>query len=380
MKKRMLAMVLALVCTVAAVGCGNNTSAAEENNTSSGTEASAVAEEDLVNINPDDYVISLGDYKNLTLEAKLNVVTDDDIELAISQLLQNLVTLEPVEGRALKEGDIASINYEGKIDGVAFQGGTDNSEEGYDLEIGSGAFIPGFEDAIIGMNVGETRDIDVTFPENYTSAELAGKPAVFTVKLKGIKERVMPELTDELVKEQQLEGITNVEEFRDYTHEVLEAKAQSLYSTDIDNAAMEKMIEICEFKDELPSGRYQYYYDNMLKNDEDLALDYGLDFETFIVLYYGYSSKDDYYAKLEEVVEKAVKVDLAVMAILKAEGQEIDDVALNKDIMTNFESYGCTSVEDFKEKYDVEEYRAYLMNIKALEIVENSATIVEPAE
>ena len=385
MKKRFVATVMALVCAMALAGCGEENQTAVENTTSSGTENDTTVSEDegdksLANINPDDYVVSLGNYKGLTLEAKMNVVTDDDIELAINQLLYNNVSLEAVEGRALQTGDIANINYEGKLDGVAFQGGTDDSEEGYDLEIGSGAFIPGFEDSIIGMNIGETRDIDVTFPEQYPAADLAGKAVVFTVKLNGIKERVLPELTDEFVVAQEIEGITTVDQFKEYTRKVLGDRAQSIYDSELENSAMEALISVCEFNDNLPKARYQYYYDNMLGNDEDLALDYGLDFDTFIVTYYGFGTKDDYYAKLDEVVTKAVQVDLAAMAILKAEGQEVDDTVLDKDIADNYATYQCTSVDDFKEKYDVEEYRAYLINTKAMDIVKANATVVEPKE
>jgi len=206
MKKFITTMtVLALSASVLA-GCGKTAENGES--TQAGTESAAPAEtgsetaaaaveygEDAYvdGINVADYV-TLGEYKGIEVTETTPTVTDDYVQSYIDYALQsNMVTTE-VTDRAVQTGDFANIDYEGKIDGVAFEGGTD---KGYDLEIGSGSFIDGFEDGLIGAEIGETRDVTVTFPESYPNAEVAGKEAVFTVTVNSIHTESLPELTDE---------------------------------------------------------------------------------------------------------------------------------------------------------------------------------------
>ena len=162
MKKKLLVAALAVSAALALIGCGENDIA--------NVDADAVVEgvkQSLTEVKVDDYLKKLGDYANMEIPATLAEVTDADVDNTIQSLLTARVKTEEVTGKALESGDIANINYAGKMNGEAFEGGTDDSEAGYDLEIGSNSFIPGFEDALIGMNVGETRDIDLVFPENY---------------------------------------------------------------------------------------------------------------------------------------------------------------------------------------------------------------------
>ena len=140
--------------------------------------------------------VTLGQYKGLEVPKAEVVITDEDVDAEIDRMAMNIARLETVE-RAAQNGDTVNIDYEGFVDGVAFDGG---KAEGFDLKLGSGQFIPGFEDQIVGMNAGEERDINVTFPENYKE-DLAGKPAVFHIKLHAVKELIKPELDDEFVKD-----------------------------------------------------------------------------------------------------------------------------------------------------------------------------------
>lgn len=397
MKKRVLVCTMALAAVIAMSGCGATTNSNEGNGdsttaASTETDSSAAASTTstgtdngthkvphmtLSELAPDDYVVSIGDYKNLEIEVAKTEVTDEDVEKTIQELIESKSTKENVVGRALKSGDIANINYAGKINGEAFDGGTDDSEAGYDLEIGSGSFIPGFEDALIGMEIGETRDIDLVFPENYYE-ELAGKPVVFTVTLNAIKENVVPELTDEFVKENASEGVETVEELRALARESLESTAQSNYESSVNSAIMNKLIEICEYKDELPEGRYQYYYDTMYESDEAMATDYGLMLEGFVMYYYGCTDLADYLTKVKNYATKSTKLDLAVLKILSEENQLLTDEDVEKDIEEKYATYGCESVDDFKEKYNVEDYKSYLCSMKAIEIVKENLKIVEP--
>lgn len=388
MKKRFLVAAVALSSVLALTACGETE--ADANGTPATTEATAESngitntitesgvnidelKKNISDINPDDYIVSLGDYKEIQLESKLKEVTDADIENSIQQLINAAVKKVDVEGRALQTGDIANINYAGKMNGEAFDGGTDDSESGYDLEIGSGSFIPGFEDALIGMEIGETRDIDLTFPDEYYE-ELAGKPVVFTVTLNAIKEKVYPELTDEFVVEQGFEGVSTVEELRDLAKDMLESQAQSNYETSINNEIMNKLVGLAEFKNEVPQDRYQYYYTNTYNNDEALATDYGLMLEGFVMGYYGYGTMDEYVKALKDYAEKSVKLDMVVAKILELENAQITDEAVEAEIEAKYADYGCESADDFKEKYDAEEFKAYLMNQKVIDIIKNNTS------
>ena len=136
-------------------------------------------------------------YTGMKIQEYAYTVKDEDVEAEVQKLLERQARQEEVEGRAAKAGDIANIDFLGSVDGVPFEGG---EAQGFDLTLGSGQFIPGFEDQVIGMQIGEKKDINVTFPEEYQAVELKGKPAVFAVTLNALKEKVLPELTDELVK------------------------------------------------------------------------------------------------------------------------------------------------------------------------------------
>ena len=163
--------------------------------------------------------VTLGEYKGIEVEKEKVEVKDEDVEEQINRTLKNYAELELVEGGKLEKGQTAVFDFEGFVDGVAFEGG---KAENYSLEIGSGQFIPGFEDQMVGMNVEETKDVVVTFPENYQAKDLAGKEAVFKVTVHEIKKRVLPELTDEFVSEElELENVKTVKDYKDYVKDVI---------------------------------------------------------------------------------------------------------------------------------------------------------------
>ena len=341
--------------------------------------ACAVSSDYVASINPDKYITAIEDYSGLTLEAAVAEVTDEQVEARIKSNLENSMESVAVSGRALANGDIANINYEGKIDGVTFEGGSNMGEPGFDLEIGSGMFIPGFEDALIGMESGETRDITVTFPEEYLNTELAGKEAVFTVVLNEIKEKKVPELTDEYVAGLGIENVSTVDGLKVYIRQQLETEAQNAYENQLNNSAMQKMIEICQFTDEIPEDRYKYYYDNVVNMDTQYATQFGVDLDSFVTSYYGFENTDAYYKYVEDSAMQAVQIDLASGKILQDAGEKITDKMVEEDILANLDTYGVSSLDEFKENYNIDEYKSYLMNMKALDLIKQNATIVEPA-
>ena len=208
MKKKVVTMLLAGTVVMAVLaGCGNKTegeitptptTAATEapTATTAPTEAAAPTETPAVTENIAETKVTLGQYKGLTLyEVDSSVIAQE-----LHDMMESFAELVVVD-RAAVEGDTVNINYVGKKDGVAFDGGTDDSEEGTNLELGSHSFIDGFEEGLIGAVAGEVRDLNLTFPENYHSAELAGQSVVFTVTVNSVQESVVPELTDAFAKE-----------------------------------------------------------------------------------------------------------------------------------------------------------------------------------
>ena len=218
MKKKIAKVLVAGLIGLQLIGCSNqNTANTEENKetteTAENTEAASVSIY-FNEINADEYV-TLGDYKGLEVVSNVVTITDADVDAYIEYMLSmSGGALEEVTDRDVVEnGDVANIDYIGKKDGVAFDGGT---AEGYDLGIGTGTFIPGFEEGLVGVKKGETVDLNLTFPENYSAADLAGAEVVFTVTVNGIYKEVTPEFTDEYVAELGIENISTVEEYRAY--------------------------------------------------------------------------------------------------------------------------------------------------------------------
>ena len=240
MKKKMLAVLLTVAVSMTAVACGDK--ASEEQGTETVKETTETAQQDttaaeavtavggyMKDLNAEDYV-TLGEYKGVEVTLDEPEVTDEYLDGYIEYVQQNNAVSTPVTDRAVEMGDVVNIDYVGKIDGVAFDGG---SAQGSDLTIGSGQFIDGFEDGCIGMKVGETKDVEATFPDPYkNNPDLAGKVAVFTVTVNSISVEEIPELTDEYVQSLSLEGCTNVEEYRAYVYDVLLEQQQESYESD----------------------------------------------------------------------------------------------------------------------------------------------------
>lgn len=357
MKKRLVGFLVALSAMAMLTGCTDDSS------------------KDISKLNIDKYLLSIGDYKNLEVEAQLHEVTEDDVNLTIQYMLASAPINEPVTGRALQVGDVSNIDFVGKIDGVAFDGGTGSNQE---LEIGSGQFIPGFEDAIVGMEIGEVRDIDVTFPEEYPVPDLAGKPAVFTVTLNSISEKVTPELTEEYVQGLGLEGVTTIDQFKASVKEQLMQSAEDSYNTTLEAGAMNALLDVCEFSDEVPSERYSYYYDSMVSEDTQQAEAIGTDLEKYVKAMYGFETVDEYYKNVEDYAIRAVHLDLATAKVLEAEKNKVTSKDVEECLKNDFADFGFASADEFKKNVNTEDLKSYLINKRAAEIVKSNASVVAP--
>ena len=355
--KRFLATVMAAVLTASVLaGCGS--SSADEKN--------------LSNIDVEKYVLSVGEYKGLELTGDQPEITEEYLQSYVDYMLENSKEPVAVTGRPVQVGDVVNIDYEGKKDGVAFEGGT---AQGYDLEIGSGSFIDGFEDGLIGCSVGDTVDLNLTFPEQYHSEELAGQAVVFTVTVNSISELVTPELTDEFV---QTLGVENVEQFYQEVRLSLEEGANDTYQKELKTQVTEKLMEICDFSDEVPEGLFTYYKEQIYANFESQAASMGLSLTDFLSLYYG-MTQEQFEADIETGAANSARQAMAFVVIAEKEGLLVTDEELNTSIEENYAYFGYESADDFKKNDNPEDYRDYLLTTKVLDFLLENAVVTEPA-
>lgn len=280
-----------------------------------------------VDVNAADYVTLPKGFDSIALTEKDLQPTDDELQFQLDSLLNQYATTQQVTGRAAQSGDTVNIDYSGTVDGVAFNGGT---AAGYDLTLGSGSFIDGFEDQIIGHNAGDTFDVTVTFPDGYgdsTDAEgntitLSGKEAVFSVTLNSISESVTPELTDEWVDSNF--GVTDdlhtADALRSYFN-------TALYNDNYENAIVDYLMANAEFK-ELPSSITNYYICMFLNYYSRYASTYSMDLDAFAQTQ-GYTDANNMLAASDAYFEHLAKQDLIFQAIADAESlaptqEEID--------------------------------------------------------
>ena len=270
--------------------------------------------------NTADYITLPADYNAISISEADLTPAEDDIQFQISTLLNRYTTTQEVTGRAAQSGDIANIDYSGTVDGVAFTGGT---AEGYDLTLGSGSFIDGFEDQIIGHNVGDTFDVTVTFPDGYDAStdsdgntvELSGKEAVFRVTVNSISEPVTPELTDEWVD--------STFGTSDDVHTVEELKAffsSALYDQNLEDAIMDALLDTADFKD-VPKQISDYYACMFLNYYYQLANYYSSDLDT-IAQAQGYTDANAMLGASDTVITHLAKQDLLYQAIAESQGIE----------------------------------------------------------
>lgn len=258
MKKKIVSIFLCMAMAVSMTACGGNKDAGETAETASAASSavsasSAAAEEEddydygITLLEGEDYnvddCITLGDYKGMELTKTVEPVTDADVTLKIMQLTGDSGEELTDPDAEVQMGDTAVIDYTGKKDGVAFEGGT--STEPYNLQIGSGSFIPGFEEGVVGMKAGETKDIELTFPENYQASDLAGAEVVFTVELHSIKRLV---ITDEWVKENAGTDYKNAEDYIASNRKVLEDQKEEEAQNKLYSEVWQKVMDEAEFK------------------------------------------------------------------------------------------------------------------------------------
>ena len=346
---------------------GNTTDNSEDN--TSGNDADYVYIREL---NADDYV-TLGEYKGIELNETPPVVSDDDVDQYINTyVLSSQATIEPVEDRTdVREGDTVNIDYAGYRDGVAFSGGT---AQGYDLTIGSGTFIPGFEDGLIGSNVGDTVSLDLTFPENYSNTDLAGAAVVFEVKINSISVTKLPELTDELVQELDIGDCSTVEELRSYMYDYLYSSAESSYKSTLKNDITKAVMDNCTFKEELPGKLIDRYYDALIEDMSETASYYGMDLTTYIQNAYN-MDEETYTGIVRGNAQNMAEQYIMFQAIADMEGLNMTDEEINTASEEWASDYGYESVDALLDQIDKESLGEYFMAEKVVEFLLENAVI-----
>lgn len=318
-----------------------------------------------------DYV-KLGEYKGVEVALTEPEVTEEEIVEYMDTIREAAAVSTPITDRAVEMGDIANIDYVGKLDGVAFEGGT---AQGFDLTIGSGQFIPGFEEGVVGMEIGETKDIDMTFPDPYdNNPDLAGQPVVFTVTVNGINEQEIPELTDEFVAGLEREEFSTVEEFRAYvSNEIMEQK-QTDYDNEKTNLTVEAVASLCEFKG-APSGMIDRMNTTLTNNIGSYASMYGMDIRSYVAAVYG-GTEDEFQDTLLEQTELMAQQYIMMQAIADKEGIEVTDEEANALLEEDAALYGYETADEYKENIDVDAYKEYLLTMEVMDFLTENAVVV----
>ena len=394
MKKRILAAMLTAAAVFVMAGCGNTQAQTQTESAAAATTEEASPEVAaelewqndptayLSGINAADYVELPADYASLTVEVEPAAeVSDEEVESKINEVRESKRELQEVDGRTtVEEGDIVNIDYVGRIDGEEFAGGSDT---GYDLTIGSGSFIDGFESGLIGHEVGETVTLELTFPENYSDTTKAGVAAEFDVTINSIQEYNIPELTHEFVAELGIMDefgnvIGSVDEFRTYVRNYLIESNESQYTQRLEEAIKSALAEKSTFKQDVPSAIVERVTESMVQELTTSAMRYGLDLGTLMQLAYG-STQEGYLDDIRAMAKESVQRVIILKAIGDKEKLVMTDDEFQAELETAVNSAsGYTSVNDVPRE-DVEAYREVLDRQAILDFLKSKTKVVAPA-
>ena len=316
--------------------------------------------------------VTLGEYKGVAVEKNVEKVTDEAVDARIQNDVERASTTQDVTDRAVENGDIVKLDYAGSVDGVAFEGGT---AQGQSLTIGSGMFIPGFEEQMVGMNIGEERDLSVKFPEQYHADNLAGKNAVFHVKVNGIQTKVRPELDDDFAAD-----VSEFDTFEAYKANIvadLEKNAADRAEANLEDALVQKVVDAADC--DIPDAMIQDEITTMLREMEMRMMYQGIRFEDY--LKYTGQTLDQVRENYKPEAANRVKTQLVLEAVAKAENivptdEDVDEAIAEQAKRVN------RDVEEFKASLS-EQQKEYLKETagikKVIDFLKANAVITEKA-
>jgi trigger factor len=309
--------------------------------------------------------VEVKDYKGIEVEKVVNPVTDEDINKQLDALREKNVTVETVDDRAAENGDDVVIDFEGFKDDVAFEGG---KAEDFTLSLGTGQFIPGFEDQIVGHNAGEEFDINVTFPEEYQVKELAGAPAVFKIKLKSISKKVMPELDDDMVKDST--EFDTVDEYKADVKKKLEEANEKHADSEVEAKIFDKVIE--NMTAEIPQVMFDNRVNEMISELEQRLAPQGISLDLY--MQYTGQTMDTVKKAYAEQAEKQVKLRLALEKIAKLENIEVTEDELKAEFDKLAEAYKL-DVDQIKQFIHDDDLKKDIAVGKAVDLIKDAAVI-----
>ena len=319
----------------------------------------------LVTTRPD---VKLGEYKGIEIEKIEHNVTDEDVQKELENAQKQNARLITVEDRAVENGDITTIDFEGFVDGVAFEGGKGTD---YQLEIGSNTFIPGFEDAMVGMQIGVEGDVNVTFPEEYHAENLAGKPAVFKVTVKGIQKRELPELNDDFASE--VSEFEPLEEYKNDIKAKLEKNAENQTKAETEEAVISKVVENVEV--DIPEAMIDARVDMLIRDYAQRLAYQGMNLDMY--LKYSGVTMDQLKMQFKGQAAKQVKGSLVLEAIVNAENITVGDEEYDMHIVDMAKQYN-TETETLTEMISDSEKESIMKELaveKAVQLIVNNAVI-----
>ena len=312
--------------------------------------------------------VKLGQYKGLEAPKAEVKVAAADVNARLKEMADRNSRLVSVD-RAVKKGDTADIDFEGFDNGVPFDGG---KGENFDLEIGSGSFVPGFEDQLIGMKAGEEKDIDITFPENYTP-ELAGKPVVFHVKVNEVKHKEVPAIDDEFAKD--VSEFDTLEELKADTRKQLTDDREAAAQRAFEDALMQKVAD--GIQADIPDEMVDVQAQQMMENFQQQLAAQGIPFDQYLKM--TNTTEADFTKQAYGPAEQQVKMDLAVKAIIDAEKLDATDDEVEAEMKNVADKYGM-DLDTVKKYLRPEEVKEQVIREKVIKVVADSAKAVAPAE
>lgn len=307
--------------------------------------------------------VELGKYKKLGIKKDKVEVTDDEVEHELGHLKEQFVEVKSLSDDAeVREGDVAVIDFEGFKDGVAFKGG---KGENYSLEIGSHTFIPGFEEALIGLKKGDKKDVNVVFPENYHSEELKGQPVVFKVEVKEVKERVFPEFDKDFFADLNVGGVESLDDLKKYIKENKEAEKSKQLEDEYLFKCLDKVVEGSKF--DIPEEMTEDETNRLVREFSEKLQYQGLKLEDY--LKYCNTNLDDFKATLKDEANKRIGYRLIMDAVVDAEKLEVSDEELESGLDETSKQYGMTREEFEKQIGSKELFKYDLLMKKAMKVV-----------
>lgn len=359
MKKKITLLLTGLLVVSLFAGCGAKEEQEAESKNETGTKVEIEA-------GKEGALVTLGNYKGLPVTAPAVAVNQEEADNLVRQIYYEYEDgeAEGIKNRAVKNGDMVNIDYEGKKDGVAFAGGTAANQQ---LVIGSNSFIAGFESGLIGVNPGETVDLNLTFPDQYHNKELEGQPVVFTVKVNYI---YSTEYKDDAVAGWGEEDYKNVAELKKFVEDYMLEMSQSNYDYIVENSVLSQFLGGCTFA-ELPEDVITKYSNNLKKSIENQASSFGIDAESFCQYQYGMIMSQF----LEIYGVEFAKQRIALQALADAENLYKSEEELDTAISDAAKENGYESVEEFMGNNTREEYREMFMVQDAVQFLIDNAEV-----